>query len=498
MELSARILPLRRVAWMAALAALLVSALATADAHAAAGKAPVIRKVTPKRLVVGQELELRGKSFRRGRNKNFVVFKREGKRPVFVKARLSTAKMLKVVLPDKLAGSLKTVKGRQVATRFRLRVLGSRLGKRYTSTGLSPLVGPPAAPPEADCDGDKLVNRKDADDDNDLLADTLEAKLGTDPCVADSDGDAVTDGYEYRSALDLNDDEHQEPNQFLPYPGKRPFPNALYADSATDFDGDSLTLAEEYGLWIKYGTPAHGLDALNYSDGEQYSVFYRGSDGRRVPNLYATGYAKESEFLSWAATAGYLRVLLRPVDGSSGGTFDLRDANRDGTVASYETSLFDRDGNGVLSDDERDEDADGLSNYDEAHGRMLPSYWSSCYSGEGAFHIDYGATDLMDPDTDGDGVRDGADDQDHDDIPNSMELSRMEAARGYRGPDWDAAKGLCVLSEDADTENPNPSPAHARVNPFNPCLPDRGSRTCPVIKGSWAPSDGSPNFWVLQ
>jgi hypothetical protein len=497
MELSARILPLRRVAWMAALAALLVSALATADAQAA-GKAPLIRKVAPKRLVVGQELELRGKSFRRGRNKNVVVFKREGRRPVWVKARLSTAKMLKVVLPEKLGSSLKTVKGRPVATRFRLRVLSTRLSRRYTRTSLSPVVGPPAAPPEADCDGDKLVNRKDADDDNDLLADTLEAKLGTDPCVADSDGDAVSDGYEYRSALDLNDDEHQEPNQFLPYPGKRPFPNALFADSGTDYDGDSLTLAEEYGLWTTYGNPAHGLDALNYSDGEQYSVFYRGSDGRRVPNLYASGYDKQAAFLGWASGAGYVQVVLRSVFGTNGGSFDVRDVNRDGTVSGSEASLYDSDGDGILSDDERDEDADGLSNYDEAHGRMRPDYWSTCYSGEKPFHIDYGPTGLMDPDTDGDGVLDGADDQDHDDVPNAMELSRMEAARGYRGPDWDDEKGLCVLDEDADTEHPNPSPAHGRVNPFNPCLPDVRSRTCPVIKGSWAPNDGSAHYWVLQ
>ena len=52
-----------------------------------------------------------------------------------------------------------------------------------------------------------------------------------DRCNADSDGDGVEDGYEYQSAVDLNDDEYQQPNTFLPYPGKRPYPNALFADA---------------------------------------------------------------------------------------------------------------------------------------------------------------------------------------------------------------------------------------------------------------------------
>ena len=33
-----------------------------------------------------------------------------------------------------------------------------------------------------------------------------------------------------------------------------------------------------------------------------------------------------------------------------------------------------------LSDGERDEDADGLTNYDETHGRMTQKYWAECYA----------------------------------------------------------------------------------------------------------------------
>ncbi len=79
-----------------------------------------------------------------------------------------------------------------------------------------------------------------------------------------------------------------------------------------------------------------------------------------------------------------------------------------------------------------------------------------------------------------------------------MELSRFEAARGSRGGDWDPRKGLCVLAEGKEADNAPADPAFARVNPLNPCLPDPDSRTCPVIKGTWAPSDGSADFWILQ
>ena len=57
----------------------------------------------------------------------------------------------------------------------------------------------------------------------------------------------------------------------------------------------------------------------------------------------------------------------------------------DGAEPDYyrsEQGYYDFDSDGKLSDDERDEDADGLTNYDETHGRMLPAYWSGCYARE--------------------------------------------------------------------------------------------------------------------
>jgi hypothetical protein len=509
MELVARTSPLpRRVAMMAALAALLIASAFAGAAAAPAqakkkAKAPVITKVSPMSVGVGETLTIRGRSFRRGRNKTTVVFKRDGARAVFVKAQLSTSKLLKVTVPASLAKYFRTKDGQPVATRFRLRALTTRLSRKYTSVKRSPFVGPaPAiAAADGDCDGDQVKNGVDTDDDNDLLSDKLEADIHTDNCKVDTDGDGVEDGYEYESALNLNDDDFQEPNTDLFYPAKLPYPNPLYAlDADTDFDGDSLTLGEEQGLW-KYtyevtGTDTRTLTPLSYSDGEQFSRSTRVA-GRRQPTLTPGADDKRQQFVDWAAVSGYRTVMLR--DWGTPGfdnwhpflLFDVDRLNGDEEIASP-----DRDGDGFLSDDERDEDADGLSNYDELHGRMRPGYWAGCYTNEIAFHIGYAGTSAVDADSDGDGVRDGADDQDHDDVPNVMELSRIDAS----GETGHVGSVECKLRT-----APAPAPAlgpgdYGRVNPFNPCLPDVYSRTCPRVGNATTgtPYDGVTDWYALN
>ena len=363
------------------------------------------------------------------------------------------------------------------------------------------MTTPPAAAADGDCDLDKIKNGVDPDDDNDLLPDTTEARLKTDACKSDSDGDGVTDGYEYQSATDLNDNEYQEPQTIVPAPEKRPYPNPLFGDAGSDYDGDSLTLGQEFALWKAYRNPAAGLNDLVYSDGNQYSAYKRDGAGRRPGDLVGPDpNAKYTEFLGWAAGSGYATVWLPRGQGDNSlpplaaGAFNIRDFNQDGgPLSPSEERYFDFDLDGKLSDDERDEDADGLTNYDESTGRLLSGYWSACYTKEGAYPLTFAGTDLVDPDSDGDGVRDGADDQDHDDLPNIMELSRKAAAAGDR-----LQTGVCGKDDGEIAEGPT----QGRVNPYNPCLPYVYSRTCtrhPSIEKPFAPFDPeAPNYLILN
>jgi hypothetical protein len=485
---------LRRAALLAALTALLVPAVAgTATADAAKkrkDRSPVVTKVAPTHVFVGEKLTIRGKNFRRGVNKNTVAFKRKGAKAVFVKADKGTAKLLSVTLPKRLEKVLVVQNGTPVPTRLQVRVLAKRFGKKYTRLSRSPVIGPekPPAPPkpkaadpDADCDGDGQRNAVDADDDNDLLTDDVENSFKTDQCKADTDGDGAEDGYEYASARDLNDDEQTG----VPYPRKLPYPNALDGtDGETDHDGDSLTLLDEYRLWKVSGV--RSLAHLSYSAGEQYSVHTGGGPEERDPALSAVNYDKQLDFLAWANAAGYAQYRLADVGVLYGDqpnewwepriTRDIRDMDRNTVLHDAERYYYD-DGNLLLHDGERDEDADGLSNFMESTGCMVRKLWDGLYTKETPYPLTYPGTALDDADSDGDGIRDGADDQDNDDVPNIMECSRSLAA--HRG--FDAM----------DAEDPQPNlPAAGFVNPYNPCLPHTLSRTCRqyvTVGKPWAP-----------
>ncbi|HYH67048.1 MAG TPA: hypothetical protein VD866_20300, partial [Urbifossiella sp.] len=331
-------------------------------------------------------------------------------------AESATRTRVTVIVPttlnDPLAGK---------SARFRVRILAKRFGP-WSPKSKSPVIAPSAATdgggagsdsPEADCDLDGQSNAVDTDDDNDLLPDTQEtAQLGTLPCNGDTDGDTVQDGWEYQSALDLNRTVLHGSTPPTPYPGRRPFPNPLFPDAGNDFDGDGLTEADEHALWLKYG--GHSFP-LNYSGGLKTSVF---TPAPSAPEL------EQLDSASWS------------------GQFD-----------------------GQLNDGERDADADGLANWDEANGRLTPGWWPATFNGKGGtaketeYTIIFPGTALDDPDTDGDGLLDGPDDQDHDGLTNMFEV-----ARPYNWRTTYISVGPAPLGH-AGT---NP---YARTDPFNPCKP---------------------------
>lgn len=387
---------------------------------------PVIKSISPLTLKVGEKLTIKGKNFTPGANKTRVFFVRKSGGTAFARAEKATKTKLVVTLPAQLD---KVLGGK--AARVQVRVLTKKFGK-LSARKKSPIVTPtvagdgtvpdpgPAGPaaPGGDCDKDGIPNSQETDMDNDLLSNDQETALGLDPCDADTDGDGVGDGYEYQSALDLNRTQLSVGPAPTPYPGKRPYPNPLFADADTDYDGDGLSLGQESALWTTFGD--HTL-ALNYSDGLQTTV----------------------------QTPAPSDDLLLQLDTASSGSHWH---------------------DGWLDDGERDADGDGLSNWDEYNGRMNQVWWTSTFKDEKQYVLTYDGTNPLDADTDGDGVLDGADDQDHDGLSNAYEVARpwnWEAT--YVSINGDAHDGT-----NDGTYPPNP---YARVNPFNPCKPVY-SQTC--------------------
>ena len=424
---------------------------------------PSVSKVEPLNLGIGDTLKLTGKNFSAGKNKNTVVFKRDGKKAIFVKAHAATKTTLTLTVPEKLRAALGKKAGAEVPTKFRLRVLSRRFAKGYTALKSSPTIAPlgrkliaeevkktelaaaaaaaataatpppPAPPAPADCDNDGTPDSADTSSDKDGLTDSVEKNIKTDPCNVDTDGDGMEDGWEYKSAYDLN--RHSCPEMPYPvpcsaiapkYPIKRPYTNPLYGgDSGTDFDGDLLAAGAEHEAWKrKVGNVRDLSIPLWYSDGLQASI----DDGH-------------------STTCRGMRVPP-----------PLGEAQYD--VPAYRVySLDSGDPDvGCLNDAERDEDGDWLSNTLEHDG---PGLWVDLFK-EVPFRIEYAGTDWLDPDSDGDGIIDAKDDQDHDDFWNIEELYR-----GFRNVDKEG--------------NGEGSPSSGLwVDEFNPCLPSIYSRTCPL------------------
>jgi len=424
---------------------------------------PTVTRITPMRAGLGDTLTIRGRNFVPGRNRNTVVFKRDGQPAVFVRAASATRTRLTVVVSDRVGRYLRTEGGTPVPTRFRLRILARRFGRAFTPLNQSPTITPngrvapapgapgaagtpgaatappapaarsaepapaPAPAPAPDCDRDGSPDGADADDDNDLLSDAYEAELQTNACLADTDGDGLEDAWEVESAIDLN-------ARARPYPGERPFPNAADpSDTNEDHDGDGLLAWQEHRLWQVWGA-------------------------RRLPLNY------------------------------SGGT----QRSQGDVPASGQPAQLDWDTDGVLEDDEMDADGDGLGNHVEAGGSLLNAgWWSANYATEQPYWVVYRGTDFANRDSDGDGVADGADDQDFDGFTNIQETRRLTSSRPrypfFMHPDQVQYPGGGVW-----------------VQPFNPCLPNPESPTC----GEHVPADiaapppydtfGVPGPWLTE
>lgn len=262
------------IAFALATAFLIVLALGATDADAASKKLPKITKVTPNvNVFVAKKLTLRGKNFVKGKKKLIVIFKRDGsKRRFTARGTATSSTRATVVVPNVSSDLVRATPTTGVGPRdnlFRLRAI-TKYGaaKEWTGTSISPTIGeksgatnPVVILPPPDCDADGTPDSLDADDDNDLLVDTIELSIGTDVCKKDTDGDVMTDFYEYTVAYAING------GPVLPYPKLMPFPNPLLSDG-DDYDNDRMTTLQEFEAWRYTGYTEFYSDADRDSDND--------------------------------------------------------------------------------------------------------------------------------------------------------------------------------------------------------------------------------------
>ena len=321
--------------------------------------------------------------------------------------------------------------------------------------------------PQADTDGDGLINLLDPDSDNDGLYDGTELGLGcaspgtdlskhhcvpdadngatkTDPLKADSDGGGARDGSEDwnlngkvdvgetdpsgadddASVVDSDGDKLGDKLEAFLHS------NPMDADSDDDgvLDGDEANPADD--------TDGDGLVCLLDADSDNDGLF----DGTEVGNScldpatdQAAGRCRPD------ANHGVTKTSAVKRDTDGGGASDgSEDANLNGLVDSGETDptkgaddskVVDSDGDG-LSDKleakiggdphDADTDDDGLLDGDEAN----PS--------EDTDHD--GVANIADPDSDGDGLFDGT-----------------ELGKGCSDPDTDVTRSVCISDADPAT-----------------------------------------------
>ena len=413
---------------------------------------PTVSKVSPLRVGIGDKLVIKGKSYKSGKGKNYVVFKRDGGRALFVKADKATTTQITVTVPAKLLTYFTQKGGAAVATRFRLRVLAAHLAKDYTKNAQSPLISPVAgstAGAKDDCDGDGVVNGKDTDDDHDLISDAEETVDGTDPCKRDSDADGLSDGWEIQSAKDRNNGV---------YPKTKPSPNPLDGkDALVDADGDGLTNLEEYAAWATFG--GNKLP-LNYSGGNSTSA------GRGAVPAELKYMDRDNN--------GYLSDLERDADGDGIPNMDETRADFAGNVFDISRLITDQPANDNTFNDFGIFTPGYLGNAEKQTAQPLlecgginqvPYYCVDRVSGGIINTQKVDTLDWLTNDSDGDGITDDFDDVDHDGINNMAE---------YRT--WMAL----------------PFKSRKSYNPLNACAPSYDNAYC-LIGSSDIDQDGLTN-----
>ena len=304
---------------------------------------------------------------------------------------------------------------------------GDRLGRLGPRPGAAAAAVAAAAAPAAPA----------TDYDGDLLSNALEAQLKPDPCIADTDGDGVEDGYEYQSAIDLNH-----------YPRTRRCPTR--ASGPTRTRSTRPTARRRHRLRRRRPDAARGVPAL-----------------ARATRPTASGAARARRARSSACSTA--TACRRPIDSPP----PPRPPACSTTGRSTSTTTA------CSRDDERDADGDGLGNWDEERGRMTEGWWPAQHDGENEpKESEYPDIDFLD----------------NEDLPSALTTPRRprhgrrrrarrrrrqrprRSQQPVRGP---AARptGSPTRSWASPIRRPTPGPTRTRSTPASPSTPSAATRT---------------------
>ena len=366
---------------------------------------------------------------------------------------------------------------RRCRRRFRLRVLAKKFGKKlHAWLRWSPLVGPETPPAPADAARRRptrtaTATRRRAQRTRTTSTTTTtcsrtttdELRLKTDPCNADTDGDGVEDGYEYQSA-----DRPQR--RRVPAAADRSCPTRKRAVPEPAVRG------RERRLRRRRAHAGRGVRALEGLP----------QPGRRPQDARATRTASSTRPTSATAPAGVpvgligprpvrevrrvlqlgrrrrLRATVTVWSAARPPAARLQPRRRAPIAPSFDTEATDVTRPDVLLGPScATSTTTRTASCPTTSATRTPTASRTTTRPTGRMHAGLLGRllqrarrpyrdplrrhDLVDPDTDGDGVRDGADDQDHDDVPNLMELSR------------NAASGRCRLPIGGDKRRPCPT-----------------------------------------